>query len=232
MGQTGRRKRNVMRALAVAVILAGAGARFYGLGRESLWNDEFSRLYRSTLVGALGGPAEVVATDVHPPTFYYMLHYLRKYFGESEVVLRMPSAVCGALAVLCMFHLAKRLYSENEALIATALFAFSWAPLHYSQDVGPYVMMLLLAILSSLILVGIIDRVYGNGRAPYGLVAAYVCVGTVHCYLHYFGLLLTALQGLGMLMLLALRKRGQTDAPGAVVSRLPFRLQLRVLAAL
>jgi uncharacterized membrane protein len=39
------------------------------------------------------------ATDKHPPLYYAVLHYTIALFGDSESVLRAPSAVAGALTV-------------------------------------------------------------------------------------------------------------------------------------
>lgn len=94
-------------ALLALILVVGAGLRFHGLGRESLWNDEL----QSQWISDLPTPGDVVRTalaeDGHPPLHDVILHVVQKDLGNSEALLRLPSAAAGVLAILALFFSAR-----------------------------------------------------------------------------------------------------------------------------
>ena len=102
-----------------AITVLGAVLRFYGLEVQSLWNDELS-----TWTGASRSSwLEVVKSSdpQHPPGYSLLLHFWIGYLGDSEAVMRLPSAIAGTLAIPVTFLLGRRLYGDAEGLIAAAL---------------------------------------------------------------------------------------------------------------
>ena len=144
------RKHATALALFATLLLAG-GLRFYGLEIQSLWNDEllsWDSANRDTLYEVTEGLL-AVEQEVHPPGYFVLLHFIEEYFGESEWVLRFPSAVAGVLSVVVIYVLGCRLYSQREGLIAALLLAVLWTPVYFSQEVRMYSLLLLFTMLAT-----------------------------------------------------------------------------------
>jgi len=84
--------------LLIGVVVAGIGARLYQLGAESLWWDEaaswgFSQLPVHELWSS------VPQYELNPPFYYTLLRIWSFVAGNSEVALRLPSAIFGAMTI-------------------------------------------------------------------------------------------------------------------------------------
>jgi mannosyltransferase len=120
-----------------AILLVATVLRLYGLGQESLWYDELLSWSRSRYDTMSEVVSQVSRLSVHPPGYLGLLHFVQKYWGDSEWILRFPSALCGVLSVLVLYFLGARLYTRKEGLIAAALSAVLWCPIYYSQEARP-----------------------------------------------------------------------------------------------
>jgi len=180
--------------------------RFYGLDIQSLWNDEIASWFKSHQPTLSAVIEEGVRPTTYPPAYQIFLYYVERFIGESETALRFPSAVVGVLAILAMFHLGRRLYSTREGLIAATMTAFSYQPIYYSQEARAYVFLFLFAILSFNFWFRLLPRSDESAAPSVGAQVGYVVTAIVTAYLHYFGLMLVAMQ-LGGLGLLCLRDR-------------------------
>lgn len=192
--------------LLLLVVVSGAALRFYGLGIQSLWNDEIASWFQSHQPTLAAVIEEGVRPTTYPPAYQILLYYVERFVGESETALRFPSAVVGVLAILAMFHLGRRLYSVREGLIAATLTAFSYQPLYYSQEARAYSFLFLFAILSFNFWFQLLPRPDDSEPPSVRVQFGYAVTAIVTAYLHYFGLMLVALQ-LGGLGLLCLRDR-------------------------
>ena len=202
------RKHRTALALFAALLLAGS-LRFYGLEIQSLWNDEllsWDSANRRTLYEVIGGLLSV-EQEVHPPGYFVFLYFIEEYFGESEWVLRFPSAVAGVLSVLVIYLLGRRLYSRREGLIAALLMAVLWAPVYHSQEVRMYSLLLLFTLLATFFWVSVVRALEHESRVPIYAMFGYVLSAAVASYLHYFGLYLIGLQGLWATLLFVGRLR-------------------------
>src|SRR5579871_2397215 len=88
-------------ALPMAIGLAALLLRLYGLGDKPFWLDEVTSLRRATAsVPALVSDS---LNNTHYPTYFLLLWLVAK-FGTSQWLLRLPSAVFGALgaALTCV----------------------------------------------------------------------------------------------------------------------------------
>ncbi len=178
------------------IVLAGAGLRFYGLDTQSFWNDELSSWRRSSYPTLAQTIQEGVLPDVHPPGYQALVYFLEQWVGETEVILRFPSAVAGALVVVVIYLIGRALYSEKEGLIAAGLTAVSWAPIYYSQEARAYSLLFLFSALSAYLWLGIM-RGWQRGEKPsLGVRAVYAATAVITAYLHYFGLYFIVLQAL------------------------------------
>lgn len=189
----------------VLILALGTFLRIHGIEYQSLSNDELSSWKRSgyedlSTVVNLGA-----RTDVHPPGYYILLHFVQKIFGDSELALRFPSALFGVLSILLIFLTGLRIYSYREALLAAALMAVLWCPLFYSQDARMYSMLLFFALLSSYLWIMMFETLRSDQPRRNPLIA-YAVAAAICAYTHYFGTYLIALHG-ALTILLFIRRR-------------------------
>lgn len=149
------------------------------LARKSLWLDELV-----TLQIADRGVWDIIALrwDPHPPLYYLFMHYWLR-LGQSEVLLRLPSAVFGALSVGLLYAFVRQWGSRWTALAAAVLLAI--APMHvwYSQEARMYAMVCLWGMASALAF----SRAMRSGN---GLTwGAWIVVTALGLYTHYSMLL-------------------------------------------
>src|SRR5512139_1066895 len=99
-----------------AILILAAAARFFQLDAQSFWNDEGT----SARVSERSLPLITAAAigDIHPPLYYYALHFWRGLVGASELALRSLSAILGILLVWLIYWLGRQLLDEGTALIA------------------------------------------------------------------------------------------------------------------
>ena len=199
--------RETVLVLLLVVVVVGAWLRFRGLETQSLWNDELwtwqiadkESLHDVLTTGKL-------PLDVHPPLHFMMHYYLQKYVGESETVLRMPSAIAGVLTIVAVYLLGRRLYSDTEGLIAAALTAVFIFPIRYSQEARAYSMLFLFSTLTVYFLLPVLRDLCAGKRPPLWPTVGYMTCALVTSYLHYFGLFLILVQALAMGGVLLLKR--------------------------
>lgn len=197
--------KNVLIPLILILIL-GSLLRFYGLENQSLWNDELESWRISSYDNLFAVIKKGVRYDVHPPGYYVLLYYVEKYIGVSESVLRFPSAVSGILSIFIIFLVGLRLYSYKEGLIASALMAVLWCPIYYSQEARANSMLLLFILLATYFWMLVLESLSERTTVSYYTIFGYIISAVISCYLHYFGLYLVTLQGLGAVLFFIRRR--------------------------
>jgi 4-amino-4-deoxy-L-arabinose transferase-like glycosyltransferase len=180
----------VVTALAVA-------ARWYGIGKESVWLDEATSLMLARM--SLLELVKTTSLDVHPPLYYILLHFWIA-LGTSEAVIRGLSAVAGVLNVVVLFGLGRELFGVRTGLIAALLLAV--APFHvwYSQETRMYTWVTLLSTASILLAF----RFWRGWRWLAWM--GYVLVTAAALYTHYYAVFTILLEDLFFAYLL-LRRR-------------------------
>lgn len=118
----------------IGILLVGAWLRLWNLGEISLWHDEmmsigFARLPWGTLW--LSG------YDNHPPAYYSLLK-LALTFGDSEWIIRAPSALTGIATIALIFWAGSIIAGARGGLGAALLFSLSAAQIEFSQEARPY----------------------------------------------------------------------------------------------
>jgi len=199
-------KKNALLLLSLLLIL-GFGLRFYGLENQSLWNDELSSWRRSSYDSLFAVINKGARPDVHPPGYYALLYFVQRYVGDSESVLRFPSALSGTLSIFVIFLVGLRLYSYEEGIIASALMTVLWCPIYYSQEARAYSTLLLFTLLSTYFWISILSSLDETGRLSGYTVLGYIITAIISSYLHYFGLYSVVLQALGAVLFLARRRQ-------------------------
>lgn len=193
------RKSWALLALGAIMVLGGA-LRFYGLGIQSLWSDELASWYFSRADG-VGQVVSNVREDIHPPGYFVILHLTQNVFGDSEWALRLPSAIAGWLCIPAIYLLGRRIYSQREGLIAALLVAVSWAGIYFSQETRSYSVLILLSIVTAYLWWGVMRGLREERILPTAETIAYIVVAILCAYVHYFGALLIALQGVALVVL-------------------------------
>jgi len=187
--------------ILIGLLVLGSLFRFYGLGFQSLWTDELASWDISSRENLAGVIDETIKNDHYPPGYYILLHYVLKYIGDSESILRFPSAIAGLLCIVALYFLGTRLYSNREGLIAAALMTVLWCPIYYSQEVRAYIFLILFSILSIYYWIPIVEDLKNNLKPNKRDIIFYVISSTLCCYTHYFGGYFIALQGFATVVL-------------------------------
>ncbi len=191
--------------LALLVFLSCLAFLLYTfrLDYQSLWYDEGFSVYLARM--GLGEITSRTAHDIHPPFYYYLLHFWVLVFGSTEFSLRFLSAIFGVLTVPLMWAVGKRLLGENGGLLSAALVTVSPLFLWYSQEARMYTLVTFLCLLSTYLLLRIVGG--RGGRAL--LWAAYVVTNVVAVYTHFYAFFVLAFQFLFFLCWWVSWSRGQ-----------------------
>jgi mannosyltransferase len=128
----------------LGVFLISSVLRLANLGAQSLWFDE---TYTALVAGMplRWGMKFLVADGVHPPLFYWIEKGVL-LLGNSEVVLRLPAMIFGALGVVALYVVAREWLGQTRALLAALLLTLSPFHLWYSQDARMYTLLALFSI--------------------------------------------------------------------------------------
>jgi mannosyltransferase len=149
---------------AVGIVALAAVLRFEGLGSDSLAGNEPRSLQYAQW--PLSHPQH---WNNGMALFHAILHVWIRIAGESEAALRFPSAVFGVAAVVALLALVRRLNGWPTALAAALMLALSWRHVYYSQEARSYSLFIMLAIVTTLLLVRLLERP-GTGRlVAYGI---------------------------------------------------------------
>ncbi|SHM24007.1 glycosyltransferase family 39 protein [Roseibium suaedae] len=143
------------------ILLLAAALRLPYLDRTSLWYDEAVSWSQSK--GTLTGLLAQVAGDNYPPLHNLMLWATMKLGGDSEIALRLPSALCGLLAVWLVYLLGKTVFSRTAGLLAATLLALSPFHVWYSTEARMYSVF---AATGLLYLLGIARLLTASPHAP------------------------------------------------------------------
>jgi len=119
--------------LLVIIILSGAFLRLYKLGSQSMWTDEASGVIISH-----DSIANIIKNYDDQPPFYYLLTHLMLKFGNSDFIVRLPSAIFGILAIYLIFLATKSMFDIKTGIISSFLLSVSLYHIYYSQEARAY----------------------------------------------------------------------------------------------
>jgi 4-amino-4-deoxy-L-arabinose transferase-like glycosyltransferase len=134
----------------LALLLLALLVRFYRLDAQSLWLDEGSswQLARASWASLLG---ELLNPTAGYPLYHLLLKLWIAIFGDSELALRAPSALAGALAVPAVYMAGRELGRDARAagyaMSAALIVLIGPFPLWYAQEAKVYSLLLLAAAL-------------------------------------------------------------------------------------
>jgi uncharacterized membrane protein len=184
---------SLLLAFLLLIIALGAALRVYKLGSESIWLDEAFTIQIAH--GSLPSIIEETSKDVHPPLYYFALHYWMQLLGDSEFSTRLLSVIFGVLAILAIYKLASLLYDHATGLLAASLLALSHFNIEFSQEARMYMLLCLLTLLSMYFFIKLLA---GESRLA---LAGYILSSTLLMYTHVYSIFILAAQNLYWLSL-------------------------------
>ncbi len=207
----------------MVVALIALAIRLYGLTSRPLWDDEGWSL--RLMLAQDGHPWQTFVASVQdftPPLHYVLLNLIAHLTPPGLEMLRLPSAIAGALAAGVMAHFAARLSGRTSVgLLAGGLLATNIPQVLHSQEARVYPFLTLLAVLSMYGAVGFV-----RGWRERWL---YVPATILMLYAHNFAVFLFAPQCLYALVHL-LRERWTTGTFSREALRLPLAQAIVVAA--
>jgi uncharacterized membrane protein len=168
-------------ARLVATVALGAALRFWRLGAQSFWWDEFvTSLDVSSYLGDL--LATLKKLEGSPPLYFFANWGAVKVFGTNDTGLRALSAIVGTATVPLVYLLTRELRcTRRTARIAALLVAVNPMLVWYSQEARPYALLAFLGAASLWACARAVRRRRPFDCVVWGVVAA-LTVAT-----HYFG---------------------------------------------
>jgi mannosyltransferase len=182
---------------AAVLMLLGVLVNLVHLGSKSILYDESATVLYARL-SPLPLFRVIVGSDPNMSLYYLVLGVWVRIFGESEVAVRFPSVLFGALAVGAVYLLGCRLFGRTAGFVAGLFLALNPFMVEYAQTARSYALLALLVTLSSLFFVREIER------PSRGIRTGYVIASVLAVYAHYFAVYVLAAHAL---TLVALRRR-------------------------
>ena len=220
----------LINGLLTLTLLLALSLRLYRIRAQSLWNDEGTSV--ALAARDLAAITRGAANDIHPPLYYYALHFGIALFGTSELAVRSLSALLGTLLVLLTFALGRAVAGSRVALLASFFAALSPFQIYYSQETRMYILSALLGALSMYTFLRLLfcwqnEATYPNPRTcsiRRHLAVTYAVVTILLLYSHYVTATIIVAQNLAFLWWWL--KKGQSPLTGY---RLPVALRWGVL---
>jgi len=127
------------------LFIIAAGLRLVGLAAADFWYDENFTVILSRL--PFGQMISATAGDTHPPLYYALTWLISHTFGDSEIALRLPSALLSLAGIWIAGQVVKSLgLSERVQLITMGLMVFSPLQIHFAQEARMYTLLQVLVL--------------------------------------------------------------------------------------
>lgn len=144
--------------ILLGLIVLSLVLRAYKLDFQSPWLDELFTLKNSGPDKSLSEIFASLKGDVHPPLYYYIVHFFLTIFGNSIYVARFVSLLFGVGGIVALYYLGKELFNKSTALTAVLLMSINHFHIYYSQEARMYTMLFFTTVLSFLFLVRFIKK--------------------------------------------------------------------------
>jgi len=125
------------------ILLLAAAIRMIGIAARPIWYDEaFAILFsaKGPAVMAVGTltSTSAGAADIHPLGYYTLLWLWMQAFGSSLISVRLLSVLAGMATVALVWLLARELFNEKIAIVASIFVTLAPFQVHYSQEIRMY----------------------------------------------------------------------------------------------
>jgi mannosyltransferase len=134
-------------ALLLVILLSACALRLYGLN-QGLWYDEI-KTYVDYARIPFGKIITTYDSENNHILYTLLAHASFCIFGESAWSLRLPAALFGVASIWALYLLVRKVGSQREALLSSALLTFSYHHIWFSQNARGYVGLLFWTILTS-----------------------------------------------------------------------------------
>jgi mannosyltransferase len=140
----------------LGLILVAFGLRAWRLDVQALWWDEGISLYLANqdVATILADRAR----DIHPPLYFLLLRAWVLLVGSSAWATRFLSVILGTLCVPLLYRLGHRLAGPLTGGLAALILALSPFLLHHAQEVRMYALLPLLALLSTCLMLRLLQQ--------------------------------------------------------------------------
>ncbi|TSJ45520.1 glycosyltransferase family 39 protein [Fluviicola chungangensis] len=174
--------------LPLFFILLGLVLKGLFLGSNSLGGDEPFSVYHSQQ--SLSNLFSIFQQENNPPLHFLLLHYWIKYFGISEISVRIPSLIFSSFTVLFVYRIGLRFFNLRVAVIASIIFTFSTYQVIFAHEARAYALMGFLTAVSMFHYLEIIHSKNRNFRNFFWFFLA----NTLLIYTHFFGFFILFIQ--------------------------------------
>ncbi|MCI0417405.1 glycosyltransferase family 39 protein, partial [bacterium] len=137
----------IERLALISLTAFGAVLRFAGANRD-FWLDELATVFRYVR----GSTGEILFQAVSSNNHLLnslMAHATAHWFGENELIIRLPAILFGIAIIPVSYHLVRSIGTSRDAFLSSLLLTFSYHHIFFSQNARGYTAMLLGAILST-----------------------------------------------------------------------------------
>lgn len=183
----------LLRPDLAATMVVAAVLRFWGIGAQSVWYDEW--LTTKAASGSLYSLGQyVVGSAGIPPTYFGFMWGWARVVGDSDAALRSFSALVGVAMVPLVYALAAE-FGQRRAVarLAGVLIAVNPMLVWYSQEARPYTLM---AFLGGLTLWAMARTLTRGGRWD---LVVWVSLCTLTFAVHYYAVFLVLAEALALL---------------------------------
>lgn len=172
------------------ILSAAFALRLYRLGISSLWYDETVSVFLARQ--ELAELTRHTAGDIHPPLYYYLLHFWGRFAGWSEFAMAFVSLCFGILLIALVYRVAREWFDNRVAMLAAVLVALSPYNLWYAQEVRMYTLGATLGLASVYFFARLVkSSMAGNPKIASRQFIAYAITSALGIYtLYYFAFLL------------------------------------------
>lgn len=174
--------------LPLFFILLGFVLKGLFLGSNSLGGDEPFSVYHSQQ--SLDQLFAIFQSENNPPLHFLLLHYWIKFFGISELSVRMPSLIFSAFTVLFIYRIGLRFFNLRVAVIASILFTFSNYQVLYAHEARAYAMM---GFLTAVSMFYYLEIIHSKNQSNWKLFWFFLA-NTLLIYTHFFGFFILFVQ--------------------------------------
>ncbi len=158
------------------------------LGANSLGGDEPFSVYHSQQ--SLGNLFEIFQNENNPPLHFLLLHYWIKFFGISEVSVRILSLIFSSFTVLFIYRIGWRFFNLRVGIYASIIFIFSTYQVTFAHEARAYALMGLLTAISMFYYMKI---VIAKDQSKWTF-CWFLLANTLLIYTHFFGFFILFIQ--------------------------------------
>ncbi|MGE5425463.1 MAG: glycosyltransferase family 39 protein [Syntrophothermus sp.] len=168
------------------------------LGNNALGGDEpFSVYHAQCSIPAI---VKFLSETNNPPLYEIFLHYWIRFFGISEIAVRIPSLVFNTITLIFIYLTGVKFFSKTVGMTAATLFVFSTYQVVFAHEARVYALFGMLTAVSMYFFIQMILN--GKTKSNFLLLIAF---DGLLLYTHYFGFFVPVIQAIVVLTSKSLR---------------------------